>query len=263
MLIHPQIDPVALTLGPLKVHWYGVMYVLAFLSFLWLNKRRAAQEPWRGWTSEDVDDVLFYGFLGVILGGRLGEVILYQLPYYINHPAEILAIWRGGMSFHGGFLGVVIAMALYARKTGRSFWQVTDFVAPAVPLGYAFGRFGNFINQELVGRPSDAAWAMIFPAVDQIPRHPSQIYHLLLDGLLLFAVLWWFSSTRRPTRTVSALFLIGYGITRSIVELFRTPDFSVSVAGIPLTSGQLYSLPMIAVGIWLYATAKARTDSTH
>ncbi len=255
MLTHPNFDPVALQLGPIALHWYGLMYVAAFASFLYLSKLRARRDPWRGWSSEEVDDLLFYGVIGVILGGRLGEVILYQLPYYLAHPAEILAIWRGGMSFHGGFLGVLVGMWLYARKTRRSFWQVTDFIAPQVPLGYAFGRLGNFINQELVGRPTDAPWGMVFPRVDLVARHPSQLYHLALDGLLLFAVLWFYSRAPRPLRSVSGLFLVGYGVTRSFVEFFRTPDFSVSLLGLPITSGQLYSIPMIVYGIWLMARA--------
>ncbi len=258
-LIHPNIDPVAISLGPLSIHWYGLTYVAAFASFLLLSKWRAKQ-GWRGWNPEEVDDVLFYGAIGVLLGGRLGEVILYQLPYYAQHPAEILAIWRGGMSFHGGLIGVLIAMWLYARKTKRTFFQVTDFIAPAIPLGYAFGRIGNFINQELVGRPTDSALAMIFPRVDAIARHPSQLYHVALDGLLLFAVLWIYSSKPRPPRAVSGLFLIGYAITRSIVEFFRTPDFSVALAGFPITSGQLYCIPMLIIGLLLMRNPSVQTD---
>ncbi len=249
-LTHPNIDPVAFSLGPLSIHWYGLMYLAAFGSFLLLSKWRAKQ-AWRGWNPTEVDDVLFYGAVGVILGGRLGEVILYQLPYYAQNPAEILAIWRGGMSFHGGLVGVLIAMWLYARKTKRTFFQVTDFIAPAVPLGYAFGRLGNFINQELVGRATDGPLAMVFPRVDAVARHPSQLYHVALDGILLFAVLWMYSSAPRPLRAVSGLFLIGYAITRSFVEFFRTPDFSVSVAGLSITSGQLYCIPMLVVGLYL------------
>jgi phosphatidylglycerol---prolipoprotein diacylglyceryl transferase len=257
MLTHPNIDPVALSLGPISVHWYGLMYVAAFVQFLWLSKLRARKHAWLGWSEAEVDDVLFYGFIGVIVGGRLGEVILYQLPHHLANPLDIFKIWQGGMSFHGGFIGVLVGMWLYARKSKRTFWQVTDFIAPQVPLGYAFGRIGNFINQELIGRPTDVAWGVVFPKLnDGIARHPSQFYHALLDGVLLFVVLWLYSASPRPVKRISALFLIGYGVTRSFVELFRTPDFSVQLAGVPITSGQLYSIPMIAVGIYLWITAR-------
>jgi phosphatidylglycerol---prolipoprotein diacylglyceryl transferase len=257
MLTHPNIDPVALSLGPISVHWYGLMYVAAFVQFLWLSKLRARKHAWLGWSAEEVDDVLFYGFIGVIVGGRLGEVILYQLPHHLANPLDIFKIWQGGMSFHGGFIGVLVGMWLYARKSKRTFWQVTDFIAPQVPLGYAFGRVGNFINQELIGRPTDVAWGVVFPKLnDGIARHPSQLYHALLDGVLLFVVLWFYSASPRPVKRISALFLIGYGLTRSFVEFFRTPDFSVQLAGVPITSGQLYSIPMILVGIYLWMTAR-------
>ena len=255
MLTHPNIDPVALQIGPVSVHWYGLMYVAAFVSFLYLSKLRVRREPWLGWKDDEIDDLLFYGFIGVIVGGRLGEAFLYQLPHHLANPLDIFKIWQGGMSFHGGFLGVLLGMWLYARKTKRTFWQVTDFIAPQVPLGYAFGRFGNFINQELVGRPTDAPWGMVFPRVDSIARHPSQLYHALLDGVLLFLVLWFYCAAPRPIKRVSALFLIGYGLTRSFVEFFRTPDFSVQVAGLPITSGQLYSIPMILYGLFLWYSA--------
>ena len=178
MLIHPQIDPVAIKIGPLAVHWYGLMYLAAFLSFIWLGKRRSKVQSWHRISVPDVDDMLFYGVLGVILGGRLGEVIFYQPAYFLAHPGEILAVWKGGMSFHGGFLGVLVAMALWARKHGKTFFQVTDFIAPLVPLGLMTGRIGNFINGELWGRVADAAlpWAMVFPRVDTLPRHPSPLY---------------------------------------------------------------------------------------
>jgi phosphatidylglycerol---prolipoprotein diacylglyceryl transferase len=256
MLTHPNIDPVALSLGPISIHWYGLMYVAAFVQFLWLSKWRARKHAWLGWSETEVDDVLFYGFIGVIVGGRLGEVFLYQLPHHLANPLDIFKVWQGGMSFHGGFIGVLVGVWLYARKSKRTFWQVTDFIAPQVPLGYAFGRIGNFINQELVGRPTDVAWGVAFPRVDAIARHPSQLYHALLDGALLFAVLWVYSASPRPVKRISALFLIGYGLTRSFVEFFRTPDFSLQVAGLPITSGQLYSIPMIAVGIYLWMTAR-------
>jgi phosphatidylglycerol---prolipoprotein diacylglyceryl transferase len=259
MLTHPNINPVALQIGPVSIHWYGLMYLAAFVLFLMLCKYRAKRDPWRGWQAVEIDDLLFYGAVGVIIGGRVGEILLYQLPHYLENPAEIFAIWKGGMSFHGGLIGVLVAMWLYARKTKRTFFTVTDFIAPAVPIGYAFGRIGNFINQELVGRPTDSAIGMIFPRVDAIARHPSQLYHAALDGFLLFVVLWMFSSKQRSLKKVSAMFLIGYAVTRSFVEFFRTPDFSVSFAGLSLTSGQLYCIPMFLFGVWLYVTASDAT----
>jgi phosphatidylglycerol:prolipoprotein diacylglycerol transferase len=255
MLVHPQFDPVALQLGPLAIRWYGLMYLAAFLQVWLLGKYRARQNILPGWTPRDVEDLLFYGVLGVIIGGRLGEVLLYRPDYYLTHPLEIFAVWKGGMAFHGGFLGVLAAVWWWGRKTGRTFFGVTDFIAPLVPLGYAFGRVGNFINAELVGRPTDVPWAMVFPNVDNLPRHPSQLYHAGLDGLALFAILWVYTSKPRPTGAASALFLIGYGIARSVVEFFRSPDFEVNWFGLALTSGQLYSLPMVAAGLWLWIRA--------
>lgn len=255
MLVHPQFDPVALQLGPLAIRWYGLMYLAAFLQVWLLGRYRARQNAHAGWTPRDVEDLLFYGVLGVIIGGRLGEVLLYHPEYYLSHPLEILAVWKGGMAFHGGFLGVLVAMWWWGRKTGRTFFAVTDFIAPLVPLGYAFGRIGNFINAELVGRPADVPWAMVFPSVDNVARHPSQLYHAGLDGVALFVILWVYTARPRPVGATSALFLVGYGVARSFVELFRTPDFEVNWFGIPLTSGQLYSLPMVVVGLWLWVRA--------
>lgn len=252
MLVHPQFDPIAIQIGPLAIRWYGLMYLAAFLQVWLLGKYRARQNILPGWTPRDLEDLLFYGVLGVIIGGRLGEVLLYHPEYYLSHPLEIFAVWKGGMAFHGGFLGVLAAVWWWGRKTGRTFFAVTDFIAPLVPLGYAFGRIGNFINAELVGRPTDVPWAMIFPNVDNLPRHPSQLYHAGLDGIALFVLLWVYTAKPRPTGAASALFLIGYGIARSVVELFRTPDFEVSWFGIALTSGQLYSLPMVIAGLWLW-----------
>jgi len=255
MLVLPQFDPVALQVGPLAIRWYGLMYLAAFLQVWLLGRYRARQNAHAGWTQRDVEDLLFYGVLGVIIGGRLGEVLLYHPEYYLSHPLEIFAVWKGGMAFHGGFLGVLVAMWWWGRKTGRTFFAVTDFIAPLVPLGYAFGRIGNFINAELVGRPADVPWAMVFPTVDNVARHPSQLYHAGLDGVALFVILWVYSARPRPVGATSALFLVGYGVARSFVELFRTPDFAVNWFGIPLTSGQLYSLPMVVVGMWFWVRA--------
>lgn len=253
MLIHPQFDPVAISLGPLAVRWYGLMYLIGFVLFIVLGRRRAAQFPERGFTAESLDDLLFYGVLGVVLGGRLGQVIFYEPGYYLQHPLEILAVWKGGMSFHGGFLGVLAAMALYGRKTGKTFFEVTDFIAPLVPLGLAAGRIGNFINGELWGRVTDAGlpWAMVFPQVDAQPRHPSQLYQFGLEGLCLFALLWWYSGKARPRGAVSGMFLIGYGVFRSLAEFFREPDAGVFGFSYVVSMGQWLSLPMIAYGIYL------------
>lgn len=254
MLIHPQFDPVALSLGPLAVRWYGLMYLAGFIAFLSLGKRRAAAQPWRGMTAGQVDDLLFYGVLGVVLGGRLGQVLFYEPAHYFAHPLEILAVWKGGMSFHGGFLGVLAAMALFGRRHGLGFWRVTDFIAPLVPIGLGLGRIGNFINGELWGRPADPAlpWAMVFPHVDALPRHPSQIYQALGEGLLLWALLWWFSARERPRGQVSALFLGGYGVARWVGEYFREPDHGIFGQSYLVSMGQWLSLPMILVGVALF-----------
>jgi phosphatidylglycerol---prolipoprotein diacylglyceryl transferase len=253
MLIHPQFDPVAVSLGPLAVRWYGLMYLAGFMAFLWLGRRRAARQPWHGMTAAHLDDLLFYGVLGVIVGGRLGQVLFYEPGYYFSHPFEIVAVWKGGMSFHGGFLGVLAAMLLFGRKHGRSFFEVTDFIAPLVPLGLMAGRIGNFINGELWGRVADAAlpWAMVFPQVDMQPRHPSQLYQAGGEGLLLFALLWLYSARQRPRGAVSGAFLIGYGAMRFAAEYFREPDAGIFGLSYTVSMGQWLSAPMILVGLWL------------
>ena len=256
MLIHPMPDPVAIALGPLQVHWYGLMYVLAFALFIMLGRVRIRQAhiASAGWKKEDLDDMLFYGMLGVVIGGRLGEVLFYQPAYFLEHPLQIFAIWQGGMSFHGGFLGVMLAMALWARKAGRNLFDVYDFIAPLVPLGYACGRIGNFINAELPGRIASAnlPWAMIWPNVDQLPRHPSPIYQALVDGLLVFILLWLYSRKQRPRLAVAAMFTLLYGCARIFTEYFRTPDWETSFAGITLSSGQVLSLPMVISALAMF-----------
>lgn len=265
MLIHPQPDPIALALGPVQIHWYGLMYVVAFALFIMLGRVRIRMPhvAVQGWTKDDLDDMLFYGMLGVILGGRLGEVLFYQPLYYLAHPLEIFMIWRGGMSFHGGFLGVLIAMALWARKRRRNILDVYDFIAPLVPLGYAAGRMGNFINAELPGRLADPSlpWAMLWPGVTG-PRHPSPLYQALIDGVLVFIILWLFARKARPRLAVGAMFTLLYGCARFFTEWFRVPDWETTVFGLPITSGQVLSLPMIvaalAMLVWAYRKAPAQ-----
>ncbi len=261
MLIHPQFDPIAISLGPLAIRWYGLMYLAAFLQFWWLGRQRILNHPQlikSGWTVPQLDDLLFYGVLGVILGGRLGQVLFYEPGYYFSHPLEILAVWKGGMAFHGGFLGVLVAMALYARKTQRAWLNIIDFIAPLVPLGLATGRIGNFINGELWGRIADPSlpWAMVFPQIDTLPRHPSQLYQAGLEGIALFVILWFYSASARPRGAVSAVFLIGYGSFRFIAEYFRAPDHGIFGVSDIISMGQWLSLPMIVAGlallIWSY-----------
>ena len=263
VLIHPQFNPVAVSLGPLSVHWYGLMYLVAFLQFWWLGRQRILTHPelaTTGWTLRQLDDLLFYGVLGVIVGGRLGQVLFYEPAYYLEHPLQVLAVWRGGMSFHGGFLGVLIAMWLYARKSKRRWLELTDFIAPLVPLGLAAGRIGNFINGELWGRAADPAlpWAMLFPWVDDVPRHPSQLYQAGLEGLVLFVCLWLYSSRRRPSGAVSGVFLIGYGVLRWVAEYFRTPDEGIFGLSYSVSMGQWLSLPMVLFGIIFVVAAHHR-----
>jgi phosphatidylglycerol:prolipoprotein diacylglycerol transferase len=259
MLTHPMPDPIAFSLGPLAVRWYGLMYLAAFVQFILLGRLRLRQPhiAATGWSKEHLDDMLFYGVLGVIIGGRLGEVLFYNPGWYFSHPLEIFAVWKGGMSFHGGFLGVLVAMAIWARKANRNLMDVMDFIAPMVPLGYAFGRIGNFINAELPGRVADASlpWAMIWPNVDALPRHPSPIYQALVDGLLLFIILWLFARKPRPRMAVSGLFALGYGCARFFTEYFRTPDYEVVFAGVTISAGQMLSLPMIVLGAVLLYVA--------
>lgn len=259
MLTHPQIDPVAIHLGPLAVHWYGLMYLLGFTLFLLLGKYRLRKLNRPGWNDMLMDDLLFYGVLGVVLGGRLGEVLFYQPGYYFSHPLEIFAVWKGGMSFHGGFIGVMLAMAIFARQRKIAWLQLMDFIAPLVPLGLGAGRIGNFINSELWGRPTDLPWGMVFPNVDKFPRHPSQLYEFALEGLALFALLWLYSNKPRPMGAVSGLFLIGYGSFRFIGEFARMPDDGIfGVMNFGISMGQWLSLPMVLVGVWMMWWAQSK-----
>jgi phosphatidylglycerol:prolipoprotein diacylglycerol transferase len=253
MLTHPQFDPVALHLGPLAVRWYGLMYLIGFALVWWLGRRRIAARPDSVWSEKDLGDALFYGILGTIIGGRLGYVLFYKAGDYLSEPWRIFYVWEGGMSFHGGMIGVIFAMWLFARSRKQDWLAITDFIAPLVPIGLGAGRLGNFINAELWGRPTDVPWAMVFPNVDTVPRHPSQLYELALEGVALFVILWWFSMKPRPRGAVSGLFLICYGCFRFIVEFTRQPDSFLGVLALGLTMGQWLSLPMIIIGVALFA----------
>ncbi len=257
MLIHPQFDPVALSLGPLAIRWYGLMYLAAFGFLWWLGRVRIA----RGLapvSREQFDDLIFLGVLGTILGGRLGYVLFYKPAYYLEHPLEIFAIWQGGMAFHGGFLGVLAAAAFFAWRRKVDWWRLMDFVAPCVPTGLAAGRLGNFINGELWGRPTDLPWGMVFRGAGGLPRHPSQLYQLALEGVLLFVLLWWYASKPRARGAVSAMFLMGYGAFRFLAEFAREPDDFLGLLAFNLSRGQWLSLPMIAAGIALYAWSRGQ-----
>ena len=255
MLVHPQFDPVAVHLGPLAVRWYGLMYLVGF-GLLWAAGRyRIARNPGGVWTAKDLDDALFYGILGTLIGGRLGYVLFYKFGDYLTQPLHIFYVWEGGMSFHGGFLGVVIAMVWYAWSRRQNWLAITDFIAPLVPLGLAAGRLGNFINAELWGRPASVPWAMVFPNVDNVPRHPSQLYEFALEGVVLFLVLWFFSMRPRPRGAVSAAFLIGYGTFRFCVEFTREPDSFLGLLAGGMSMGQWLSAPMAIAGVALMAWA--------
>jgi phosphatidylglycerol---prolipoprotein diacylglyceryl transferase len=257
MLVHPQFDPVALALGPVQIHWYGLTYLAAFGLFLWLAARRVRQPQFAdaGWTRRDVEDLLFWGVIGVVIGGRVGYALFYKPGQYLANPFEILMVWKGGMAFHGGLFGVIVAMALYARHRRRPFLQVMDVVAPCVPTGLAAGRIGNFINGELWGRAADPAlpWAMVFPQSGSLlPRHPSQLYQFLLEGLLLFVLLWWYASKPRAQGQVAAAFVFGYGVLRFIAEYFREPDSYLGLLALNMSMGQWLCVPMVLVGAALW-----------
>ncbi len=283
MMIHPNYDPVALKLGSIEVHWYGLMYLLAFAAAYGLAWYRSTRRE--GWSSEMVSDLVFYGALGVILGGRIGYVLFYQLGELLQNPAYLLKVWEGGMSFHGGFIGVMLAMVFFARKYKKTPFQVLDFIAPCVPTGLLFGRIGNYINGELWGRVSDGGynWLTYFPQAANfdyqlleanpslqslmlnvngnylLPRHPSQLYEAFAEGFVLFLVLWWFSSKPRPRMAVSALFLLGYGLSRFIIEFFRQPDADQGFIWFGwMTKGQILTAPMIIIGILMLIYAYKR-----
>lgn len=255
MLQYPNIDPVALDLGIVQIHWYGIMYLLGF-SGAWLLSRKRAAQPNSGWNNEQVADLIFYGAMGVILGGRIGYMLFYNFGSVVNDPLSLVYIWQGGMSFHGGLLGVMIALFLYGRRCNKTGYEVLDFIAPMVPIGLGAGRLGNFIGGELWGRVSDVPWAMVFPNAGPLARHPSQLYQFALEGVALFIILWLFSSKPRPTFAVAGMFSLFYGIFRFVIEFFRQPDAGIDfIAFNWLTMGQLLSMPMIIAGATVIALA--------
>ncbi|WP_339891767.1 prolipoprotein diacylglyceryl transferase, partial [Neptuniibacter pectenicola] len=222
MWVH-DIDPIAVALGPLKIHWYGLMYLIGFAAAWWLGVRRARRAG-SGWSEEQISDIIFWGAMGVVLGGRAGYVLFYNFDKFIADPLWLFAVWEGGMSFHGGLLGVIVVMYLFGRQHKKTLFQMTDFIAPLIPVGLGAGRIGNFIGGELWGRVTDQPWGVVFPRAGELPRHPSQLYEFALEGVVLFVLLWWFSSKPRPRMAVSGLFLLLYGIFRSMVEFVREPD---------------------------------------
>ena len=262
MLTYPHIDPIAVAIGPLKVHWYGLMYLVGFVGAWALGRYRASKPDWP-LTPVQIDDLIFYGALGVILGGRIGYMVFYQTPELLHNPITLFEVWDGGMSFHGGLIGVMTAMALFARKYRVNFFTLMDFIAPLVPIGLFAGRIGNFINGELWGKVTTLPWGMVFPTGGPLPRHPSMLYEAFLEGIVLFTVLFLFSMKPRPRIAVSALFLILYGSFRFLVEFVREPDPQLGYLWDGwLTMGQVLSAPMILIGVGLliYAYRSRRFD---
>ncbi|KFJ92514.1 prolipoprotein diacylglyceryl transferase [Pseudomonas chengduensis] len=259
MLPYPQIDPVAIALGPLKIHWYGLMYLVG-IGGAWLLASRRLERFDATWTKDKLSDLVFWVAMGVILGGRLGYVFFYDFAAYIAEPAKILRVWEGGMSFHGGLIGVMLATWWFGKRNGKSFFELMDFIAPLVPIGLGAGRIGNFINAELWGKATDVPWAMVFPTdPEQLARHPSQLYQFALEGVALFTILWFYSRKPRPTMAVSGMFAACYGVFRFIVEFVRVPDAQLGyLAWGWLTMGQILCLPMILGGIGLIAYAYKR-----
>ena len=261
-MTYPNINPIALDLGFVQIYWYGLMYLLAFLAAYLLANYRSKQL--NNWNKQQIEDMIFYGAIGVVVGGRLGYMLFYNLPNFLSDPLSIFAIQGGGMSFHGGFLGVLLAMQLFNRKYNKTFFTTMDFVAPLVPLGLGFGRMGNFINGELWGKVTTSPFGM-YNQEQGVSRFPSQLYEAFLEGLVLFFILWIFSSKSRPTMSVSALFLIFYGLFRFIIEFVRVPDVQLGYLAFDwLTMGQLLSAPMVVLGIYLlYRANKQKHESIY
>ena len=260
MLQYPQIDPVAVQIGPLAVHWYGLMYLIGF-ALVWLLGRWRIRHGKTDLSHQDLEDIIFYSVLGVVIGGRLGYVFFYKPADYLAHPIEIFYLWQGGMSFHGGLLGVITVLLFFAAKKKKTLLEIGDFVAPLIPLGLGAGRLGNFINGELWGRPTTLPWGMVFPQTqDGIARHPSQLYEMGLEGFVLFAIVWWFARKPRPTGQVSAVCLMGYGAIRFLVEFTRAPDYFLGLLAGGLSMGQLLSLPMIVIGLVIFFASARRSS---
>ena len=251
MFTFPQFNPVFISLGPLSIHWYGVMYIIAFGGAWVLASYRRNMKP-NQWSTDQISDLVFYGAIGAVVGGRLGSVFFYNFDRFLVDPLWVFRVWEGGMSFHGGLLGVGVAFYFYSKSLRKGFWETIDFIVPFVPFGLGAGRIGNFIGGELWGRPTDVPWGMVFPHVDQLPRHPSQLYEVALEGVALFILLWWFSSNPRPRLAVSGVFALGYGSFRFFIEFFREPDQQIGIIAFEwLTMGQLLSVPMAAGGMLL------------
>ncbi len=260
-MYYHDLNPIAIQLGPLKIHWYGLMYLVAFSVGWWLGRVRAAK-PGSGWKPEQMGDLLFYCALGAVLGGRLGYTFFYNLPVFLDDPLSIFQVWKGGMSFHGGLLGVLVGVWLYGRRHQKRFWDIVDFIAPLIPLGLGAGRIGNFINGELWGAPTLGNWGVVFPTGGSVPRHPSQLYEAALEGLVLFVILWFFTAKPRPTMAASGVFAAGYGLFRFIVEFVRQPDQHLGYLAFGwLTMGQLLSVPLVVVGVVLLVLAYRRAPS--
>ena len=265
MLMYPHIDPIALEIGPLKIHWYGVMYLVAF-AMAWFLGWIRARKPNSGWNMEQITDLVFYNAVGAVLGGRIGYMLFYDFPNFIHQPWIIVRVWDGGMSFHGGLLGVVTAILLFGRRYKKTFFEIGDFTAPLVPLGLAAGRIGNFINGELWGRVTTVPWGIVYPGAGPLPRHPSELYEAFLEGIVLFIVIWLYSAKPKPRMAVSALFLLGYGIIRFTVEFFRQPDPQLGFVAFGwMTQGQLLSIPMIVIGaiLLVYAYRRKHKELTN
>lgn len=259
MFIYHKINPIAFHIGPVPVHWYGIMYLIGFAAVWLLASYRMRQPYWQGWKKEHISDIVFYGAIGAILGGRIGYTLVYNMADFLQHPIVIFKIWQGGMSFHGGLFGVAVAWYFYSLYIKKPYFAITDFIAPFVPIGLGAGRLGNFINGELYGRVTTVPWGVVYPNAGPLPRHPSEIYEFLLEGVLLFIILWFYSRKPKPYRAVTALFLIGYGVLRSIAEIFRQPDPQLGfIAWGWLTMGQLLSFIMIILGVILMVVAYRR-----